>query len=169
MRRGQFVVDRHLALIVDGRSRQCLFVPFDRRFRNALLHETTSEPGVRLDHLSEWVPVLDGAAHFLQLANSFVEQAHFFERNAQVVMRVRIFGVSSARALLHVFFEFVEQIAQRGVSFRGLDRRWGRRRWCGNFSRESGSWSRRRSSGRSARRWWRGFFPGLAAERKIIT
>src|SRR5205823_992628 len=144
------------------------FVPLHSSFGHALLHEAARQPRVGLNDLSERMSALDRRTNFLQLANSFVEQPHFFERHPKVVVRVGIFRITGAGSLLQVFLEFIKEVAECGVDVRGLCWR-GRRSWS-RWRRNLGCRFRRGSrSGRSSgfcRGSW--FVPGLSAEGEIV-
>src|SRR5437879_8198790 len=63
--------------------------------------------------------MLDGVADLLQFSNGFVEQSHFFECDAEIIVRVRILGLSGG--LFRVLFELGEHVRESGSSFMMLD------------------------------------------------
>src|SRR5437879_10763256 len=63
--------------------------------------------------------MLDGVADLLQFSNGFVEQSHFFECDAEIIVRVRILGLSGG--LFRILFELGEHVRESGGSFMMLD------------------------------------------------
>src|SRR5262249_37126091 len=70
---------------------QRFLVPADRSLRRSLIDQTLRQPGVGLNGLGECSAVVERVAYLLQLADGFVQQSHFLEGDAEVVMCFRIF------------------------------------------------------------------------------
>src|SRR3954468_4223088 len=126
VRRRELVVNGHAALVVDVLHVQRLLIPLHGRHGHALLDKAVREPGVRLHDLRERMPALDRLADFLQLADGFIEQAHLFEGDAEVVMGIRTLGLTDRR--FGVFLELGEHIVESVGGFLALDLDGGGRR-----------------------------------------
>src|SRR5580704_10611060 len=83
---GQFVVQSGAGFFVDAGSVEGLLVPANGGLGQALVEEALREPGVSLHDLREGMPTFDRLAGLLQLADGFIEQAHFAEGDAEVVV-----------------------------------------------------------------------------------
>src|SRR5580700_674325 len=152
---GQFVVQSGAGFFVDAGSVEGLLVPANGCLGQALVEEALREPGVSLHDLREGMPAFDRLAGLLQLADGFIEQAHFAEGDAEVVVGFRIlFGGGSSD--FEIVFEFAEHFGEIDASILAEGRRLGRRRsagsagrnlWRDNGSRflRSRSWRMRRS------------------------
>src|SRR5208337_5095083 len=85
-----FVVESGARLFVDALGIEGFLVPADRGLGDALVEEALCQPGIGLHDLRERMSAVDGLAGLLQLANGFIEQAHFAESDAEVVMGLGI-------------------------------------------------------------------------------
>jgi hypothetical protein len=100
---------------VDARGGESFLIPANRGLGNALVEEALSQPGISLHDLRERMSAIDGLAGLLQLANGFIEQAHFAEGDAQVVMSFRIF-FSGGGAGFEILFELAEHFREIDAS-----------------------------------------------------
>src|SRR5271170_3078437 len=108
---GQLVMESGAGFFVDAGSVESLLVPANGGLGQALVEETLRQPGVSLHDLREGVPALDGLAGLLQLANGFIEQAHFTEGDSEVVVGFGIlFGGGSAD--FEIVFELAEHFGE---------------------------------------------------------
>ena len=78
-------------VLIDGGQLERPLIPADGGFRNALIQEALGQPGVGLHDVREGMTAIHRLAHLLQFADRFVQQAHFAEGHAEVVMGFRIF------------------------------------------------------------------------------
>src|SRR4051794_25410596 len=90
-RGSELVMQRGASFLLQVGKLQGLFVPADRNFGHSFFKEALGQPGISLHQVGESVAAVDELAYFLQLTDSFVEQAHFAERDTQVVVRLWIF------------------------------------------------------------------------------
>ena len=90
-------------------AHESFLIPANRGLGHALVEEALRQPGVSLHDLRERMSAIDGLAGLLQLANGFIEQAHFAERDAEVVMG---FGIlfSGGGAGFEILFQLAEHL-----------------------------------------------------------
>ena len=119
-----------------------LLIPANRGLGDALVEEALRQPGISLHDLRERMSAIDGLAGLLQLANGFIEQAHFAEGDAEVVMGLRIL-FSGGRAGFKILFQLAEHLGEIDASVFTEGRRLGGG-WCaGNDRRNVWSGQRR--------------------------
>src|SRR5579883_316330 len=104
---GQFVVQGGAGFFIERGQLEGLFIPADGRFGDALVEEALGEPGIGLHDQLERVAAVDGLADFLEFSDGLVEQSHFAEGDAEVVVG---FGILFGDRVL--FFEFVADLAE---------------------------------------------------------
>src|SRR5262249_10942493 len=122
----------------DAGKIQSALIPNGSDGRLALVHESDPKKRVALHGIAEGTAMLAGFCNFLKLADGFVDQTHFAESNAEVVVRLEIFvfGAHFAKFGAEFVEDFLEWAGLDGGSRFGLglgrsafDRslwRWGR-------------------------------------------
>ena len=124
-------MERGAGFFVDTGSFQSLVIPAHGGLRNAFVEEALRKPGIGLNDLRKWMAAIDGLAGFLQLADSFIEQAHFAEGDAEVVVGFGIlFGGGSAD--FEIVFKLAEHFREIDASIFAEGRRGGSGRSAGN-------------------------------------
>src|ERR1700694_5933897 len=118
---------------------QSALIPDRRDGRLALLHEGQAEERAALHRIAEGPPAFAGLGNFLELADGFLKEAHFTERDTQAVV---CFEILVLRAHLTEFgAKFVEHFLERAGLARlrriGVRLRDRRRLGVGHRSRKS--------------------------------
>ena len=112
---------------------ESLVIPADGGLGHALFEEALRQPGVSLHDLRERMSVIEGLAGLLQFSDGLVEQAHFAEGDAEVVMRFGIF-VGGSDVGFEIMFELAKHFGEidSGVVAK-------RRSFGGSWSRKTGA------------------------------
>src|SRR6266849_4974996 len=88
--RAQFVVEGHARLTIDAGNLQSLFIPADSGLGYALFEETLGEPGIGLHDLRKGASTIYGLTGLLQFSDGLIQQPHFAEGDAEIVVSLRI-------------------------------------------------------------------------------
>ena len=108
---GEFIVESGAGFFVNPGGGESLVIPADCRLRHALVEEALGKPGIGLHNLREGMAAIDGLAGLLQLADSFIEQSHFAEGDAEVVVGFGIF-FGGGSADFEIVFELAEHFRE---------------------------------------------------------
>ena len=114
-------------------------VPADGGLGHAFVEEALRQPGVGLHDLQEGMSAIDGLAGLLQLADGFVEQAHFAEGDAKVVVSFGIF-FDCGGASFEILFQFAKHFREIDAGVLAEGRRLGDGRRAGNERRDCAAW-----------------------------
>ena len=88
---GQLIVESRPGFFVNARGIEGFLVPANSGLRNAFVEKALCQPSISLHGLREGMSAINSLAGLLQFANSFVEQTHFAERDAEIVVSLGIF------------------------------------------------------------------------------
>src|ERR1700678_2665235 len=88
---GEFVVERGAGFFVDAGSGKSFLIPANGCLGHTLVEEALGQPSIGLHDLRERMSAVNGLAGFLQFADGFIEQTHFAEGDAEVVVGLGIF------------------------------------------------------------------------------
>ena len=102
---------RDAGFAVDAGNVQSFVIPADGGFGNALFEEALRQPGVGLHDLREGMSAIEGLAGLLQFSDGLIEQAHFAESDAEVVMRFGIF-VGGGNVGFEIVLEFAKHFGE---------------------------------------------------------
>ena len=105
---------------------ESLVVPADGGLGHAFFEEALRQPGVSLHDLRERMPVIERLAGLLQFSDGLVEQAHFAEGDAEIVMRLGIF-VGGGDIGFEILLEFAKHFREIDASLVGKRRSFGGR------------------------------------------
>src|SRR5712691_8401734 len=111
VRRGELIMQSHSGVLIDVTKLERLFIPADRRFGHSFVKEALRQPGVGLHNVWKGMAMFHSLANLLQLTDGFVEQPHFAEGYAEIVMRLGIF-VGGGYVLLEFVLQFPEHLGQ---------------------------------------------------------
>ena len=108
---GQFVVERDAGFAIDGRHLESLSYQRTAASGHSFFEEALGQPGVSLHDLRESMSAIEGLASLLEFSDGLVEQSHFAESDAEVVVRLGIF-VGGGDIGFEILLEFAKHFGE---------------------------------------------------------